>query len=132
MSFEQFWTDKRIPPEMKRCGKPPVRKALAKTGANHEEILESLPKYAENKPDWQDFCHLSTYINNERHEVDWEETSVQAPHTPDRTKLTVFIGKGIWKEDWPNRPESIEEARRRLEALGAYGMDEFHKLKVVK
>ncbi len=72
--FDNFWADPRIPPEMKRCGKPRVRKALAKTGADPEQVLASLPGYVESLPEWQHFCHLSTYINDRRHEVDHAET----------------------------------------------------------
>lgn len=81
MNFDQFWTDPRIPREMKRCGKPPVRKALSKSKADPEDILRSLPLYAKGKPDYQDFCHLSTYINQERHEV-WLDPEQQEDETP--------------------------------------------------
>lgn len=71
MNFEDFWADKRIPREMKRCGKPPARRALEKSPALHEDILASLPFYAA-ATDSQYLCHLSTYINQERHEI-WND-----------------------------------------------------------
>lgn len=73
--FDTFWADARIPPEMKRCGKPPVRHMLKKTGADYETVLASLPGYAENKPADQLFCHLSTYISQERYDIDHAATS---------------------------------------------------------
>ena len=69
--FDDFWNDKRIPREMKRCGKPPARKALAKFKDDPENILASLPFYAA-ATDSQYLCHLSTYINQERHEI-WND-----------------------------------------------------------
>ena len=70
MNFETFWADPRIPPEMKRCGKPPVRHMLEKTGADYETVLASLPAYTASKPADQLYCHLSTYISQERYDVD--------------------------------------------------------------
>ena len=69
--FDTFWNDKRIPREMKRCGKPQARKALAKFKDDPENILASLPFYAA-ATDSQYLCHLSTYINQERHEI-WND-----------------------------------------------------------
>ena len=69
--FDIFWNDKRIPREMKRCGKPPARNALAKFKDDPENILASLPFYAA-ATDSQYLCHLSTYINQERHEI-WND-----------------------------------------------------------
>ena len=43
MNFTQFWTDPRIPREMKRCGRVPVERALAKSKTDPEDILRSLP-----------------------------------------------------------------------------------------
>ena len=74
-TFDTFWADPRIPPEMKRCGKPRVRKALAKQTVDHEIILQGIEQYAENKPTDQTFCHLSTFINDERFDVDHAATS---------------------------------------------------------
>lgn len=73
--FDKFWADPRIPPEMKRCGKPPVRKALAKVSVDYETILQSIEQYADNKEDWRAFCHLSVFINQERFDVDHAATS---------------------------------------------------------
>lgn len=72
--FDQFWNDPRIPKRMKRCGPGPVRKALAKRNPDEwEGILESLPGYDRNKDDYADYCHLSTYINQERDKVEWDD-----------------------------------------------------------
>jgi len=72
--FDSFWTDPRIPKRMKRCGPGPVRKALSKRPQDEwESILESLPLYEKHKDDYADYCHLSTYINQERDQVDWED-----------------------------------------------------------
>lgn len=74
MQFEQFWNDPRIPKRMKRCGPAPVRKALQKRPKDEwEGILASLAGYDRNRPDYADYCHLSTYINQERDKVEWDE-----------------------------------------------------------
>lgn len=77
MDFETFWKDERIPKRMKRCGPAPVRKFLNQRGLNnpegYEQILSSLPGYERTKPDYADFCMLSTYINQERDLVEWDE-----------------------------------------------------------
>ena len=77
MSFETFWQDPRIPPRMKRCGKPKVRKALQKRGLDnpegYEKVAASLPGYNRDKPDYHDHHMLSTFINQELDEVEWSE-----------------------------------------------------------
>ena len=117
--FDTFWTDPRIPPEMKRCGKPPVRRALAKTGADPEKVLASLPGYTASLPDWQSFCHLSTYINAERFDIDYGETSIPEYQPNDRIKLVNFIMGRPWGEHWSiEKPGSVSNAKERLDALG--------------
>ena len=127
-TFEQFYDlypRKKKPRYARQC----YERALSR--ATHEEIIKGVENLiAAGWDDVQFVPYPSSWLNGDCWLEEHEE--VQAPHTPDRSKLVAFIGKGTWREDWPNRPESIEEARRRLEALGAYGMDEFHKLKVVK
>ena len=88
--FEDFWADKRIPREMKRCGKPPVRKALGKSNVDPEDILRSLPLYASGKPDNQAFCHLSTYINQERYEI-WLDPEQQSNPFSERLTATQAL-----------------------------------------
>ena len=122
MNFDtEFWPDPRIPREMKRCGKPPVRKALSKSKADPEDILRSLPLYAKGKPDYQDFCHLSTYINQERHEVwlDPEQHEEAEPQPTDRQKLTAYLVNNVWRESWGEKP-TREEAKARLDGLGQF------------
>ena len=92
--FDEFWADKRIPREMKRCGKPPVRKALAKVNADWEEILSSLPLYASGKPDYQDYCHLSTYINQERYEI-WLDPEQQSNPYGERLTATQALERKL-------------------------------------
>ena len=77
MTFDEFRKDQRIPRIMWRCGKPNVRKALQKRGLDnpegYERIAASCPAYDRNKPDYHDHHMLSTYINQELDEVEWEE-----------------------------------------------------------
>ncbi len=135
MSFDTFWADPRIPPEMKRCGKPPVRNALAKASVDCEIILQSIEQYAANKEDWRAFCHLSVFINQERFDVDHAATSEPVKEDygfqisgGEGPNLTAFIVNGIWRDEWGERPGSIEAAKARLDEINAprYG------LKVVK
>ena len=92
--FDDFWTDPRIPREMKRCGKPSVRKALEKCRDDPEEILRSLPLYASGKPDNQDFCHLSTYINQERYEI-WLDPEQQSNPFSERLTATQALERKL-------------------------------------
>lgn len=131
--FDEFWADKRIPPEMKRCGKPPVRKALAKTLATHEEILASLPNYAASKPSDQLFCHLSTYINAERYDIDHvamsnagEKSYDQRVHEAD---LFYLVKYGDWTGAVNTKP-TVEEARVELHRQGWPNMEPDNVVKI--
>jgi hypothetical protein len=104
--FDEFWNDPRIPKRMKRCGPGPVRKALAKRSPDEwEAILTSLPLYERHKDDYADFCHLSTYINQERDKVEWED-----------------IGGSSNRTDWWDARREEEEIKRLIHS----------KLEVVK
>jgi hypothetical protein len=106
MDFETFWTDPRLPREMKRCGKPPVRKALEKSTADPEDILKSLPFYAKGKPDWQDFCHLSTYISQDRWEV-WLDPEQQV-----QDSFTDEWDRNKWMDEWRARQNKVVQLRK--------------------
>lgn len=112
--FESFWRDKSIPARMKRCGPAPVRKALDARNMNNEagyrQILDSLPGYERNKPDYADYCMLSTYINQERDLVPWDEmderpvTVSEQKDSLQRARVKGYQSTGYWKEDWGPEP----------------------------
>jgi hypothetical protein len=91
--FDDFWADKRIPREMKRCGKPPAKKALGKSAADPEDILASLPFYAA-ATDSQYMCHLSTYINQERHEI-WNDPEQHTNPFGERLTATQALDRKL-------------------------------------
>ena len=112
--FDTFWADARIPPRMKRCGPAPVRKFIKQRGLDspegHERILASLPGYERNKADYADYCMLSTYVNQERDLVDWDEM-VERPLTVSEQKQSLqdarvkgFQRNGFWIDEWGDRP----------------------------
>jgi len=128
MTFDDFWHDPRIPKRMKRCGPAPVRKALARRHRDEwETILQSLSGYVRHKPDYADYCHLSTYINAERDKVEWDEMDEEAPMT-DRQKFAALIANDVWRDSWGERP-TREEAKARLDALGN---GHYERLKLVR
>lgn len=68
-AFELFW--KAYP---RRIGKGAARKAFERaiTKAPLDEMLAAIDAYIQNKPGWQDYCHPSTWLNQERWADEWE------------------------------------------------------------
>ncbi len=113
MNFDTFWADPRIPKRMKRCGPAPVRKALAKRHIEEwESILASLPGYERNKDDYADYCHLSTYINQERDKVDWDDmqdrpaTVAEQHQSLLEARIRGYRKCGYWNPDWGPEPQA--------------------------
>lgn len=66
--FNVFWD---VYPNKK--GKGHARKAFNKALklTNLETILDALDLYKAHKPDWQKYCHPSTWLNQERWDDEW-------------------------------------------------------------
>lgn len=73
--FENFWKDPRLPKGMKQ-GKGAARKAFHRVVpalVDEETLWPAIACYERCKPDWQAFCHLTTYLNQERWEDEYED-----------------------------------------------------------
>ena len=68
--FETFW---RAYP--RRIAKGYARRAFAKAikKTSLEAILAGIEAYKQNKPDWQDYAHPSTWLNGERWDDEYEK-----------------------------------------------------------
>lgn len=116
MNFETFWKDERIPKRMKRCGPAPVRAAIKKRNLDAEgleKVLASLRGYERNRPGYADYCMLSTYINQERDEVEWDEMD-EAPATVAEQKDSLqrarergYHKTGYWSPEWGPVPTNV-------------------------
>lgn len=75
--FERFW--KAYP---RRIGKGSARKAFEKAIrlTTLEIMLHAIEEYKANKPSWQDFCHPSTWLNQERWADEWEPVRPSTGH----------------------------------------------------
>jgi hypothetical protein len=112
-SFETFWTDKRIPKRMKRCGPAPVRAAIKKRNLDDEgleHLLDSFAGYERHKPDYADYCMLSTYINQERDMVEWNDMDEAPASAEDQTRklremrVKGYQKNGYWHPGWGPEP----------------------------
>lgn len=70
--FETFW---RAYP--RRVGKGAARKAFERAArlTTLERMLEAVALYQRCKPAYQDFCHPSTWLNQERWDDEWSAPS---------------------------------------------------------
>lgn len=69
-AFEVFWQS-----YPRRIGKGAARAAFARAIrlTTLETMLSAIEAYKVHKPHWQDFCHPSTWLNQERWEDCWEQ-----------------------------------------------------------
>lgn len=81
--FDQFWA--AYP---RKVGKLDAMKAYAKarTVATAEEILAGVEQYKRNKPEYADWCHPSTFLNQGR----WMDEP-DAPTPPKRVEQKPYI-----------------------------------------
>lgn len=61
--FDQFWAE--FP---RRVGKLAAQKAFVKARkiASQQEIIDGVRRYVANKPDYADYCHPQTWLNQGR------------------------------------------------------------------
>lgn len=95
--FDEFWRAFPI-----KVGKQAARKSFKKAirQTDIQTILAAVEKYKRCKPDWQHFCHPTSWLNQGRWEDDWSEPFKQqtggAPRSfdtdkvYDMTKLTKY------------------------------------------
>lgn len=117
--FDEFWT--QYPRKIgKGAARPKYARALAL--ATHEEIMEGLERFIKARP-WDGiikYCpYPATWLHQERWDDEYEEEQVEAQPT-DRQKLVSYVMKDIWRPHWPDKPTSLQDARERLERLGAF------------
>ena len=98
--------------------------------ATHEDIMSGLTAMvAAGWDDIQFVPYPSSWLNGDC----WLEESDPEPEVHeinDRQKLVTFISKGRWNDRWPNKPESVEEAKARLEKMGNFQYEQ--RLRIVK
>lgn len=70
--FERFWRE-----YPRRVAKGAARKAFTKAirRTDLETMLQAIQTYKKHKPDYCDFCHPATWLNNERWEDEYETES---------------------------------------------------------
>lgn len=75
--FDVFW--KAYP---RKVAKKAARKAFAKAlnEVSLPAILEAIEQYKANKPDYCDYCHPATWLNDGRYEDEYPETEYQWSH----------------------------------------------------
>ncbi|WP_127524058.1 hypothetical protein [Mesorhizobium sp. Z1-4] len=76
-AFETFW---RAYP--RRVGKGAARSAFMKAirKTDIQTMLDAIEAYKLHKPGYQDFCHPSTWLNQERWDDEWEAPQVSTGH----------------------------------------------------
>ena len=96
MSFDEFWA---AYPNKK--AKLAARKAYDKAlkHATHEEIMAGIAPYMDNKPNWQDFAHPTTFLNQGRWLDEYEQPSmpkvdpVKSEEFQRRRHITEIVNK---------------------------------------
>ena len=123
-AFDGFW--KAYP---RRIGKLDAMKAYEKalTLTTHEEIMTGIETYRANKPDYCDWCHPSTFLNQGRWMDEYEAPKADYGFQMaggEGPNLTAFIVNGVWREGWGEKPESVQAAKTRLDEINAprYGL----------
>lgn len=99
--FETFW---RAYP--RRVGKGAARKSFERAIrlTTLPTMLKAIEDYQRCKPAYQDFCHPSTWLNQERWDDEWT-----LPEKPQRDKsvsdVLGEISAGVWAGDRTHEPD---------------------------
>lgn len=89
----------------------------ARRTASAEDLLDGIARYIAAKPEWQDFCHASTWLNGERWNDEvaaparqpqrFEYVPWVCPHTPECRHragcVIVSLRKAVASEWWRRR-----------------------------
>lgn len=90
MSFDEFWS--AYPRKIgKKAARREYEKALKET--DHETIMAGVESYKRNKPDYADWCHPRTWLNQGRWEDDYSDS------TRTKTGLSHYLEShlGLWE-----------------------------------
>ncbi len=107
--FDAFWAAYPA-----KVGKGAARKAFAKAIklTDLETMLAAIATYKARKPDWQNFAHPSTWLNQERWDDEWPEPKQQtggAPRSFEYKPDNVVPIRTAYKSDflakWEKRKE---------------------------
>lgn len=112
-AFDAFWGAFPL-----KVGKLAARKSFQKAirQTDIETILAAVEKYKRCKPDWQHFCHPTSWLNQGRWEDDWTE-----PAKP-------FTGGSPKTFDYKPSGEKVLHLPKRTTAfLKAWDRGEFKK-----
>lgn len=94
--FEEFW---RSYP--RRVGKLAAQKAYIKarqTGVTQQQLLDGIARYMKGKPQYADFCHPATWLNQGR----WED-EYDAPAVTRHTERPFTATELAQARDWWRR-----------------------------
>lgn len=92
MTFDLFW--QAYPRKM---GKLAAQKAWAKAAklADPKEIIAGIEPYKAHKPDWQDYCHPATWLNQGRWMDEYEQPAEPLPREQAKGGTVYVQGKGF-------------------------------------
>lgn len=92
MTFGEFW--KAFP---RRVGKLAALKAWDKALriSEPEEIIAGIQPYIRNKPDYADFCHPATFLNQGRWLDEYEDVRVKMRKVDDEVYKVYLLENGL-------------------------------------
>lgn len=90
VQFESFWNE-----YPNKTGKAEAEKAYSKCKDSHEVIMRGLKHYIKTKPEYADYMHASTFINQKRYlDAPEDNRPVNRPEwEPWKAKLAEKIGE---------------------------------------
>lgn len=96
MSFDEFWS--AYPRKIARIvAKKAYEKALTLT--DHETIMRGVERYKVQKPDYCDWCHPSTWLNQGRWDDDYGDSA------PTRTGLSPYLERTLGLASWESNDD---------------------------
>lgn len=119
--FEAWW--KLYP---RKVGKDAAREKFGKARkrVSAEALMQAVKVYMQTKPDYADWCHPATWLNQGRWQDEQESYDCGPAIDMDRKHVEDFVRTGFWLTSWgptPTEPDAEPRVRRLYEETKAPG-----------
>ena len=92
--FDQFWQAYPC-----KKGKPLAEKAFRKVSDDFPAIMRGLEQYKAHKPDYADWMHPSTFLNQRRWEDEYDAPLTGRTYNTQKDGIALFLSEAKRRED---------------------------------
>jgi hypothetical protein len=101
-AFDQFWSAYPC-----KKGKPVAEKAFKKVAGEFCAIMTGLEQYKRHKPDYADWMHPSTFLNQRRWEDEYDAPATGRTYNAQKDGIALLLQEATRREAYEPRKDQI-------------------------